>query len=269
MATVRCSRCPSVVVSLRPLGARGGGRRSLLQYLAHALRTARGQVRAPWWHLDDHRGGCRLSSLRVSEGPLLAAVAGLSGSWFWPSSEGASVGFGVRLSRHVSCSGVAKVSCGFGHRVSCSSGIRVRARNGPVDNRLFRGGRHRLGIIGVPRFVSSFGCRRIDTGSACGYRTWFGLFGERVRSVLRVAICSVGSGKRLAYRGVFGCPLGPKPTPFTDQIDPAFGQGFRRVAIVVPGSAGRTCAACSACCTPRGQRGSGIRSQGSRQQLER
>jgi hypothetical protein len=121
VATVRCSRYPSVVVSLRPLGARGGGRRSLLQYLAHALRTARGQVRAPWWHLDDHRGGCRLSSLRVSEGPLLAAVAGLSGSWFGPLRREHLSGsaFG--------CPGTFRVPGSPRSRVASVTGSRARA----------------------------------------------------------------------------------------------------------------------------------------------
>jgi hypothetical protein len=107
----------------------------------------------------------------------VVGVAACSGSWAFGSRAalfGGALGGStfVRFRRNVHRGATA--SCGFGHRVLRSTGIRVRARSAPSAAASFEVAVAGIGLIGVPRFVSSFGCRRVATGSAHRHRSFAG-----------------------------------------------------------------------------------------------
>ena len=262
-ASVRRSWLAAVVVSRRlfvAVALRGSRRRALVGSCSGFSRTLALTVRG--W--DGRRGGILMIAAEVvdyvsprvvSEAPLFAVVAGHLVLSSGPLRRGVQRVSSFGSSRRSCAPGRQCLVWPSGHRVSCSSGIRVRARNAPVGQRLFGGGGHQLGIIGVPLvreqlrllagsqsrstsvggggpFADDFGRRRTVTGSACEHLSSEGSSEQAREKGLQVVFRTVGHSRvEFAYRGSFEFLFEPAPLrPFAGRGAPSFGSGCRRVA---------------------------------------
>lgn len=190
-AIAACCGChPSVVWSLRPLGARGAGRSTIPG--SSSLRTSP--------VLSSDGTGAALASLMSA-----AEIVDFGQREVWArrhclrwqldnlGSLSDLLRRGMRWARRSvfpaqSCNGVAFALCDFGHRASCSSSIRVRARSVPVDVRLFGGG-----VIGSASSASLVRQRfrlSADQHRKCSWASFvnWSLLEIGTRSKLRVAI---------------------------------------------------------------------------------
>lgn len=224
------SSCLVGCSSLWPFGARGGERSiGSCSGISHTCLDCPRMGWAPWWHLDDRRGGRRLCVAACGErGAAVRSGCRAFGSVERPSSEGRPTGFVVQFPDAV-VHRVVSVSCGLrvtGYRARVASGFALGPSRSTITSSW--GGGHQLGIIGVPLvreqlwllagsqsrstsvdgggpFADDFGRRRTVTGSACEHLSGEGSSEQARERRLQVVFRTVDHNREeFSYRGSFG-----------------------------------------------------------------